>query len=548
MQKIFTSVYFNQSNQLGCRQLFFRIFYNLHKDVDILVKFADDLTFGEKFANIQYLYTAYNLAGKDNMLYSLNVYTYGISDVHKILEDNKSSHYIVHQDNFEVKELATIANMNSLDIEKLVDGKTNPPMPDIPLNVDHYNQYHEGMYNKCGVGGTFNLLHNGHKLLLSLAALLSNNHLYVGITSNELLQKKSYFELIESLETRIWLINQFLQRFNRSLTITYIDLRHPLETWDFDYEALIVSEETYKAVDIFNNKRKEIGLAMLDAAVLKLVESKSDDIKFSSTQLREIIAKNLVKSDEILELKQNFLTAVAVLKNLKYNTMGKSLAIPASECRTKELIADFDLKLITALHIDEYVFYQLCCRYSGSDRYYHTLSHILDCVRKLIKHYKGQLSEEEFNISMISVFFHDIIYDVKAKDNEERSAVYFSNMASLMGLSQGYIDIISSVIKHTEHHTIPEKTDHKAAFIAMMDVDLSILSAPTDVYIEYAKNIRKEYKHIPWDIYKKERAKVLKTLCGKLQNCAFPLYNEESLKRNIDYEIDNILQGDIIEN
>jgi hypothetical protein len=37
-------------------------------------------------------------------------------------------------------------------------------------------------YSSTAVGGTFDYLHAGHKMLLSMAALLSNSHVTVGVT------------------------------------------------------------------------------------------------------------------------------------------------------------------------------------------------------------------------------------------------------------------------------------------------------------------------------------------------------------------------------
>ena len=45
-----------------------------------------------------------------------------------------------------------------------------------------------------------------------------------------------------------------------------------MDGWDLDYEVLIVSEETQKAVNIFNEKRKEAGKKEVEGCVLKIIE------------------------------------------------------------------------------------------------------------------------------------------------------------------------------------------------------------------------------------------------------------------------------------
>lgn len=49
-------------------------------------------------------------------------------------------------------------------------------------------------FNEGGIalGGTFDHLHNGHKLLLSQAMLCSNSRILCGVTTDALLKKKAY--------------------------------------------------------------------------------------------------------------------------------------------------------------------------------------------------------------------------------------------------------------------------------------------------------------------------------------------------------------------
>lgn len=52
------------------------------------------------------------------------------------------------------------------------------------------------------MGGTFDHMHLGHKLLLTQACLLTKDVLHVGVTGDNLLQKKAYSEFLESFEKR----------------------------------------------------------------------------------------------------------------------------------------------------------------------------------------------------------------------------------------------------------------------------------------------------------------------------------------------------------
>lgn len=62
------------------------------------------------------------------------------------------------------------------------------------------------------VGGTFDRLHAGHRLLLAAAAVATSTELFVGVTGDKLLRNKSFRDLIESYETREQAALQYIQR------------------------------------------------------------------------------------------------------------------------------------------------------------------------------------------------------------------------------------------------------------------------------------------------------------------------------------------------
>ena len=58
-------------------------------------------------------------------------------------------------------------------------------------------------YEIACIGGTFDHMHLGHRLLLSQACLVTKTTLHVGVTSDALLTKKAYGQYIESYESRV---------------------------------------------------------------------------------------------------------------------------------------------------------------------------------------------------------------------------------------------------------------------------------------------------------------------------------------------------------
>lgn len=60
------------------------------------------------------------------------------------------------------------------------------------------------------IGGTFDRIHNGHKLLIGAAALLATKKITVGVADGPLLQGKVLEELIESVEERIKSVEELI--------------------------------------------------------------------------------------------------------------------------------------------------------------------------------------------------------------------------------------------------------------------------------------------------------------------------------------------------
>jgi len=57
----------------------------------------------------------------------------------------------------------------------------------------------------------------------------------------------------------------------------------------------------------------------------------------------------------------------------------------------------------------------------------------------------------------------------------------------------------------TKSHDTPKNRDGQY----MLDIDLSILGTQPDVYDEFERNIRREYKHVPAFIFRKKRKAIL---------------------------------------
>ena len=125
-------------------------------------------------------------------------------------------------------------------------------------------------------------------------------------------------------------------------------------------------------------------------------------------------------------------------------------------------------------------------------RHYHTLHH----VEAMLRWYDG--SDPGV---IAAIWLHDIVYDPKASDNEERSA---EQAQADLPPGPG-TDLAMRLILDTKHHMGGDPfTD------AFNDLDLGIIGSSPDVYDRYAEQIRLEYAFVPEAAYRAGRAGILR--------------------------------------
>lgn len=76
-----------------------------------------------------------------------------------------------------------------------------------------------GSHEATVLGGTFDHLHNGHRVLLASAALLASRRLVVGVTGPLLLQKKAHAERLEPYADRCENVRQFVALVRPEITV-----------------------------------------------------------------------------------------------------------------------------------------------------------------------------------------------------------------------------------------------------------------------------------------------------------------------------------------
>lgn len=175
-------------------------------------------------------------------------------------------------------------------------------------------------------------------------------------------------------------------------------------------------------------------------------------------------------------------------------------------------------------------------QYTESHRRYHTIEHIhsmLTCLGQTHSQIKNETSVK------LAIFFHDWIYNPKAKDNELQSTECFKDFAAEMNISFSIIATVEAYVECTIHHRM--SPGHESSDLALfLDFDLEVLSRTEVEYVLYAQQIRQEYSHVNENDYCAGRIKVLKSFLDRERlyfSDAFHEEKEDTARENIGREI-----------
>ena len=111
------------------------------------------------------------------------------------------------------------------------------------------------------------------------------------------------------------------------------------------------------------------------------------------------------------------------------------------ECSMYELGASYPAELFVTL--DRH--------YSEESRFYHDKSHVAECLRQ----FEPYRSKAEFPAEIeIAIWFHDVIYDTRAGDNEEQSAAFAERVLVDASAEAASIRRIVDMILATKTHQV----------------------------------------------------------------------------------------------
>ena len=150
-------------------------------------------------------------------------------------------------------------------------------------------------------------------------------------------------------------------------------------------------------------------------------------------------------------------------------------------------------------------------RLAEKHRHYHTAHHVGECLAHLDS--AGRLCEHAGEVEL-ALWFHDAIYNPRAKDNEAQSAAWAvrvmqdaavpANMGSNVPAESRAR--VHGLIMATCHDALPDTPDAQV----LVDIDLAILGADAVRFDAYESEVRAEYAFVPDFLFRRTRKKILR--------------------------------------
>lgn len=197
---------------------------------------------------------------------------------------------------------------------------------------------------------------------------------------------------------------------------------------------------------------------------------------------------------------------------------------------TKEALKPRWNNLCQRLNIadDHESFNDIVNRYSEPHRHYHTLHHINNCLQEFDS-IKTLLDNPES--VELAIWYHDIVYVIGQKYNEEKSAEMAVKFCQKNNLSPSFTKQVEDNILATKHVSAGDSQDSQY----LADIDMAILGYPPDALYKYEEQIFQEYS----TIYSKKEYTIGRI--GFLSLLEYPIFQTEFFRNKYEQSVkDNI--------
>jgi predicted metal-dependent HD superfamily phosphohydrolase len=187
------------------------------------------------------------------------------------------------------------------------------------------------------------------------------------------------------------------------------------------------------------------------------------------------------------------------------------------------------------------LFDRLVAAYSAPERHYHNLEHLGEMFRVASR--LGTSVDDPAAVQL-AIWFHDAVYDTRAKDNEVRSGDLAVELLTPLGLPGELIAKVVELVRATAHLPSTDAEVDRNTEV-MLDADLAILGAAEERYRRYASDIRMEYAWVPDAEYRKGRSAVLQLFLDRPRIYRHPLLIEEGeaqARANMKAELEQLAE------
>jgi predicted metal-dependent HD superfamily phosphohydrolase len=174
----------------------------------------------------------------------------------------------------------------------------------------------------------------------------------------------------------------------------------------------------------------------------------------------------------------------------------------AGQFRTMTSEQWFSLMANFGFSANEVTYQELAKAYGESHRHYHNRNHIEHSIATLHQH--RDLAEHPDEVEL-ALWFHDAVYKPFSSTNELDSANWAISFLKQNGANPDSIERVNQLILATLHEGEARSQDEKL----LVDIDLAILGISEERFALFEKQIRAEYRWVPWFLYRKKRKEVL---------------------------------------
>lgn len=176
----------------------------------------------------------------------------------------------------------------------------------------------------------------------------------------------------------------------------------------------------------------------------------------------------------------------------------------------------------------EKAFDRLVEGYQTPVRYYHTIDHVNDVLQHLdwaadnVQNIKALPADDRqtfLDSVELAIWYHDIVYDARAHNNEAESARFMMLETERLGIDPATAREAAQAILITAEHANAKTLAEQI----IADCDLHVLGVSWEKFAHNSDMIRKEYAHVETELYFETRKRIFNGFLS-----AGPLYKTKA--------------------